>query len=272
MMIDLGYGKFGTWLSVEFGWTERTAQQFMNVARQFKSEKFSDLQLAPSALYLLSAPSTSVKARQEAIDRASTGEFITHKTAKAIKKKYALEETSFSLSMSDVSSQLEIVGIHLKESDLETVPLQSIVSPHVEIPSLPVVEADTWLQVGYHKLFCGEPKSRQFLRHLPSEIALSITFAPSPDWHLDPLDFPRRPQSNLTLFSQHEDLDLKTFSEMIRLSLLLYSDSRDVIMMAFLPYPSLLLVADQLDCFCWIAEPDLERCQELIRLWHQYKG
>ena len=84
----LGHGRFGTWLTVEFDWTERTAQQFMNVARQFKAENFADLQLAPSALYLLAAPSTPPKVRQEAIARAESGETITYKTAKAIKQEY----------------------------------------------------------------------------------------------------------------------------------------------------------------------------------------
>lgn len=262
----LGHGKFGTWLSIEFGWTERTAQQFMNVARQFKSENFSDLQLAPSALYLLSAPSTSVRARQEAIERATTGEFITHKTAKAIKKKYTAE-TSPLPSQLELPNQLEIRAIHSKDSLSDTAPLQSTTSAKVKVASSFTLEAETWQQVGYHKLFCGEPNSRQFLRHLPSEIALSIAFAPTPDWHLDYLNFRFRPQSNLTLFTQHQDIDLKTFSEMMRLSLLLYSESQDVIVIAFLPYPSLLLVADELDCQCWIAEPDLERCREIMMLW-----
>lgn len=266
----LGHGKFGTWLSIEFGWTERTAQQFMNVARQFKSENFSDLQLAPSALYLLSAPSTSVKARQEAIKRATEGEFITHKTAKEIKKKHITETpSSFSISEPSRSRQLEIREIHAKESLSEAVSIQPTVSPTVEVASSLSVEAETWQQIGSHKLFCGEPNSRQFLKSLPTEIALSIAFAPTPNWHLN---FPCLPQSNITLFSKHQDLDLKTFEEMIRLSLLLYSESQDVVVIAFLPYPSLLFVADELGCLCWIAEPNLERCQEVMRLWYQYKG
>jgi hypothetical protein len=41
----------------------------MNVATEFKSINFIDLEIAPSALYLLAAPSTPEPARQEAIAR-----------------------------------------------------------------------------------------------------------------------------------------------------------------------------------------------------------
>jgi hypothetical protein len=80
----LGHGHFGGWLRAEFDWTPRTAQQFMLVAETFKNENFSLLEVAPSALYLLAAPSTPDSARQEALDRASEGEPITHQVARDI--------------------------------------------------------------------------------------------------------------------------------------------------------------------------------------------
>jgi hypothetical protein len=80
----LGHGEFGPWLEGEFGWAERTAQTFMQVAHYFKSANFADLKIGASALYLLAAPSTPEPARIEAIQRAEAGEAITHSTAKAI--------------------------------------------------------------------------------------------------------------------------------------------------------------------------------------------
>jgi len=50
----------------------------------FKYENFSHLSIAPSALYLLAAPSTPLSARQEAILHANSGEFITHAKAKML--------------------------------------------------------------------------------------------------------------------------------------------------------------------------------------------
>ena len=80
----LGYGSFLSWLKAEFNWSESAARKFMQVTRQFKSVNFTDLDIAASALYLLAAPSTPAVARQEALERASQGETITHFEAQSI--------------------------------------------------------------------------------------------------------------------------------------------------------------------------------------------
>ena len=79
----LGHGHFGGWLRTEFEWSQDTAKNFMNVAVRFgDNPKISDF--APSALYLLAAPSTPESARVEAVERAAAGEIITHTVAKGI--------------------------------------------------------------------------------------------------------------------------------------------------------------------------------------------
>lgn len=80
----IGHGHFGDWLGAEFGWDERTARNLMQVAETFRSANFSDLRIAPSALYTLAAPSTPQAARDEALDRAHAGESITYSKARAI--------------------------------------------------------------------------------------------------------------------------------------------------------------------------------------------
>ncbi len=65
----LGHGPFDSWVRAEFDWTPRTAYRFIQVVEHFQScDKLS--QLAPSALYLLAAPSTPEAVRLEAIERA----------------------------------------------------------------------------------------------------------------------------------------------------------------------------------------------------------
>lgn len=78
----LPHGEFGKWLDSEFGWTDRTAQNFMRVYQMFKNENFSDLNFAPSALYLLAAPSTPEEARTEILQRAENGEAILYTQVK----------------------------------------------------------------------------------------------------------------------------------------------------------------------------------------------
>src|SRR5262245_32482560 len=53
----LGHGNWLPWLDREFGWSDRTALNFMRVhALALKSETVSDLDLPVRALYLLAAP------------------------------------------------------------------------------------------------------------------------------------------------------------------------------------------------------------------------
>jgi hypothetical protein len=53
----LEHGHFGAWLRAEFGWTDRTARNFMAVAEQFggKTETLSEMKIDPTAAYLLAA-------------------------------------------------------------------------------------------------------------------------------------------------------------------------------------------------------------------------
>jgi hypothetical protein len=80
----LPHGQFLPWLRAEFGWSERSAQNFMNVAEQFKSAKIADLPIQPSAAYFLAAPSIPVEARERAVEKAEAGEEITLAAAKEI--------------------------------------------------------------------------------------------------------------------------------------------------------------------------------------------
>jgi hypothetical protein len=82
----VGHGHFGSWLQQEFGWTDRTARNFISVYElsKSKSENFSDLSLPVSGLYLLAAPSTPEEARDEIIARAESGETISSAEVKDI--------------------------------------------------------------------------------------------------------------------------------------------------------------------------------------------
>jgi len=71
----VGHGNWLPWLDREFGWTDKTAENFINVHKLAgKFENFSNLELPLSGLYLLAAPSTPQKARDEIIERAEAGE------------------------------------------------------------------------------------------------------------------------------------------------------------------------------------------------------
>lgn len=81
---ELAHGQFINWLKAEFNWSRSTATKFMQVAKQFKGVNFTHLEIAASALYLMTAASTSELAREEALERAAQGEFISYTEAKTI--------------------------------------------------------------------------------------------------------------------------------------------------------------------------------------------
>jgi hypothetical protein len=80
----LPHGQFLPWVKAEFGWSERSAQNFMSVAEKFKSAKIADLPIQPSAAYLLAAPSVPDEAREKAVEKAEAGEEITFAAAREI--------------------------------------------------------------------------------------------------------------------------------------------------------------------------------------------
>jgi hypothetical protein len=86
---QLSHGQFLAWAHAEFpSWSERTLYNFISVGARFKSANFADLVIATSALYLLSAPSTSEAARLEAMERAKSGEAITYTTARQLVQRH----------------------------------------------------------------------------------------------------------------------------------------------------------------------------------------
>lgn len=80
----LPHGQFGPWLEAEFGWSEGHARRLMQVARAFGRQSDHGDRFAPTALYLLAAPSVPEAARAEARTRAQAGEPITPAAARAI--------------------------------------------------------------------------------------------------------------------------------------------------------------------------------------------
>lgn len=271
----LGHGRFLDWLETEFDGTKRTAQQFMNVARYFKGENISDLLLAPSALYILAAPSTPEAARTEALARASAGESITRTTAKAIKQKYATPQKTpraepqlqpvsqpqpiFTLAPSpQAGSKLEIVAIR-PQSTAPTLTTQFVVGEYEP------KQSNIWWQLGgRHLLYCGNPNSPEFSARVRSqEASLLFAFPPSPDWQ--PAFRCRTHLITMEYLPQRKELRL--FEDALETLVLLYSGLNDLVVSCFLPEPEILSIINRLDRRGLLADPDSRRCNEIISDW-----
>ena len=276
----LGHGNFLNWLKTEFNWSEPSAQRFMQVARQFKSIDLMNLEIAPSALYILSAPSTPDSVRQEAVSRAKAGENITYTTAKEIKHQYQTaiaenkKESDVQVSVANELSgkRSEIEVARLNEEELKPSPEQKIIAvvpKQITDEGQTVVRAGSWYQLGQkHLLYCGKPDSFQFEKQLPKEIALSIAFPPTSNWQPTNLEA----NSELSFYSRYQDLDTVAFKEMIQRALELYTEDRELVVFSYLPEPQLLILAHQLGCRCFIAESEIKKCEAIIDMWKNNFG
>ena len=289
----LGYGRFGDWLEAEFDWDERTARRFMSVAERFSNtaDNLSEVNFAPSALYVLAAPSTPKAAREEAISRAKAGEPITYTMAKEIKQKYTLQPTkpksepanlppepvsktpSILDSPTQSNSKLEIVAIRphgqaavLSEADRNI----SSVAPPLSVPQLPqtITNPDVpgvWWQLGgRHLLYCGEPNSVEFLERIALEqTSLMLAFPLIPGWQPAILATTRI----ISTANLPQRKDLRLFEEALEANLLLYSDIGDTVVSCFLPSLEILSIINRLDRRGMFAEPDLKRVNAVISDW-----
>ena len=78
----LKHGEWAPWLKKNFGWSDSTALNLMNVhklaiSEEFKSVNFKELRIAVSALYALARPSTPKEVQAKVIEDAKTGKYIT---------------------------------------------------------------------------------------------------------------------------------------------------------------------------------------------------
>ncbi len=291
----LGHGRFGDWLNSEFDWDERTARRFMTVADRFsnKSDNLSDINFAPSALYILAAPSTPKAAREEAISRAKAGEPITYTMAKEIKQKYTAQPSEAKLeqinlpaepisqpesilnSHTQSSSKLEIVSIRpkktasvLEESGKAILPqevqalrdLQSFqVNTAPELPGL------WWLLGGRHLLYCGNPNSPQFLTRVAQEaekLGLLLAFPPTSNW-LSTIGA----RARIIIEDLPQSKDLRLFEDTLESILLLYSRLDDLVVTCFLPSTEILSIINRLERRGIFVEPDSKRVNAVLLDW-----
>ena len=283
----LGHGRFGSWLETEFDWDERTARRFMSVAENLKnkSDTVSEINFAPSALYILAAPSTPEAARDEAFARAKAGESITKKTAKDIKQKYALPSVKLESALkqeiqpvSQLSStasntppriKQEIVAIR-NPALVEAPPVPSqVMTPAMEqVLLLPqpftVAEDGVWWQLGTkHLLYAGDPSSLKFLAHVPEHLGLLLAFPSTANWQ------PLIEAKTRIITNEYlpQGKDVRLFEDILESSILLYSNVRDIVVSCFMPSIEILSILNRQDRRALVAEPDSKRVSAIISDW-----
>lgn len=297
----LGHGRYGLWLTTEFDWSQDTADNFIHVAERLgQNPKFSDFNMAASALYVLFAPSIPEAAREEAVARSRAGEFITHKSALAIKQKYAQtpkklkpepepkhepksgqkpelqpvsqsQPSTIPVPLPQSGSKLEIVAFR-PQAQAQTIPQvsriianqtgQTLASQSNSTGSAPEAPGIWWQLGGKHLLFCGDPNSPEFLERIPKKLSLLFAFPSIPNWQPS-----MQASTRFILETLPEGKNTRLFEDTLESVLLLCSNIGDVVVSCFLPSLEILSIFNRLNRRSLLAEPDLRRCNELITDW-----
>lgn len=90
----LPHGAFLPWIEAEFGMSDQTARKFMHVAENLADKFKHDLDLPPTVLYALAAPSTPPEVRDNVVKMVERGEKVSPQTVKDLKEKLKLAEAA----------------------------------------------------------------------------------------------------------------------------------------------------------------------------------
>ena len=261
---ELAYGNFDNWLKAEFGWSRRTAYNFIKVYEAFPERAtVAQVSIAASALYQLSSPSTPKKIRNEIIQRAKNGEKITRQDIRlAMQSKEPTLEAAVEHELDRaVNPKQQIVSVisqerstlNLKEDAKET-KIQILADDAANI----TIELE--LSMGWHKLgeehfvFYGDTASVQFQKAIPQvTLAIAVT---SNDWDHD------------WLVDKAENLIVlqETFlrEETIDTLIALLSKPGDIVLFPWLPDKDMIESACNQKRIIIAGDPMLERCQKAI--------
>ena len=297
----LGHGNFYNWLELEFSEISLShAATLMRVAERFKSVNFTGLNILPSALYELSRSNVPDRAVEEVLDRARKGEKISNAVAKAVKLRYREKErndldksTKSNPKQQSVTDENSLDFQQSKQYRAETIdksPVKADPPPLLLNPeqkaslekNLPksgspsklqilevkhnVLEDSFWQLDKNHRLFCGEPTNPLFLTKIPDKIALSIGLPPNNNLDLIPSI---KARAKYIFSHDYDDMDLSGIEEMLAIAIDISVGANNNVVFSYISHLPVLNLAVKMGCNCYVAEPNLERCEEIIQFWRQ---
>ncbi|MGB3297273.1 MAG: DUF3102 domain-containing protein [Phormidesmis sp.] len=284
----LQYGQFLSWIKAEFGWSQRTAYNFINVYETF-GDRFANLakvNIATSLLYQLASPSVPEELRDQILRAAEQGETMTAKELQATiqrrrlksaaaqreKRKTEKQETEkqkaekqqagkqsenlLSSSSEQTIGGAEIITVIAQSAD-NTAPARSPskLAQIAQPPALELTVKPGWYQLeGQHLVFCGDTAARVFASWAPmAKLAIAITANDwAHDWLIDQAD-------NLVVMPTAEYSQDK-LHQLIKL----LSRPGDVVIFPWLPDAKILATAHALGRKVYAGEANVARCERAI--------
>jgi Protein of unknown function (DUF3102) len=276
--------QFCSWLKFEFGWSQRTAYNFINVYKAFPEfANFAKIEISISSLYLLAAPSTPQEIRSQFLDMATAGEKISNKTIqeaiKKAKQKHVdsdkLTPTISSLSLEVpvnvqacqpdknffhsqksvmINPKLDLCRSNLKTSNLEPLVHESEqTASNINTSYLKLCPGWNTIQNDF-LLFWGDTASPYFIERLPEEAF--ILAIPSSQWcH----DWVLSKSRNFIILNQ---LPLK--EELIDSLLSEFSQREKAVILPWLPNWKTIQIALKHNIKVYAGDSDLNCCEKVV--------
>jgi DNA modification methylase len=260
----LKHGQFEAWLKAEFGWSRRTAYNFINVYETFQERaNLAQIDIATSALYLLAAPSTPSDVREASLREAKEGKKITHKDLRDRMELGRSQADSFSESVVETGTRPEIVAL-IPQARPELAD-DSLRHTAIDVPAQVVAETplnlSITLQPGWylldrqHLIFCGDTASPVFYRQI-SEAAFALAIT-ADDWDHDWLVDAAK---SVTILPESE-----LQGSMLEQLIMLFSQPQDIVIFPWLPDETMIETAHRLGRKVIAGDLSLDRCQRAIQ-------
>ena len=273
----LDHGEYLNWLSKEFAYSKTTAWRFMRVYESFKLYDLRDENIPASALYLLASPSVSDETREEAIALSRNKKSILiSEVQELINSEKEDNSSSFNseeLKTESISPAKSAQSLDAPRNESTILPSTSgltNVNPRKPAEIYKVRIKPRWWKLGdRHLLHCGDPLSPEFKKRLPLKVSLSLAYPSTPNYPLGDLV---EAHSYWSLSTLYNDPDPNLLREMIDRLFRLYTEADESVVISFLPDPSSLLIAHNLGCLCYVADPVRERCEAAIEAWEGAGG
>lgn len=264
-----GHGYFDAWLRAEFGWSRRTAYNFIYVYEAFPYAKFAQIIIEPSALYRLASPSTPDAIRDKFIQQANAGSKVTHKEVlKAVTeeklKQVPHSPVERSLKSAAAQTEEEILTQQNTAKEIKSVvpevqqpPYQETVNKTNSIVTTPRYRQPHWYTLGNdHLLFCGDTNTREFFDRLP-EAAFALDLAVSGKWQHEWLMYKAR---SALILHPRERID----GERIRQLLLMFSEREDAVILPCAPSGEVIATINRLKRKLFAGYWDRRQCERAI--------
>lgn len=241
----LGHGNFRAWIKAEFPWSKSQASRFMRVAEVFEVSNLEEVNIFPSALFELSSATVPESAREEVLELAQKGQVINTKFVQQVRERH-LEPTT---------------------KEIETPPSETTQNNgSLQIINVfPGLKENSYWELGDNRLFCGKPNDERFLKQVPSDIKICFDFSP-PENPLSSLPSVSS-ESGIVHFPNYEKTDLKELERKIENVILGQTEGGEIIFFSYLYHLRLFSLSVKQECICYIAEPDLAKCQSILDLW-----